>query len=144
MTSQKVNELTREEWRELGFYYEYNNDEKCWILQGSRLGLLGFCDMLIAYSTKPRNNKLGEHEHFGPYWYLKVLTSDKPEINEHAICGSLTDIARLSEILRHKLNSAAEGDSFIVDSEYSEFNQSKMRFDILFEGVDPATLDPVS
>lgn len=99
--------------------------------------------MLIQYSTNPRKNKLGEHEHFGPYWYLEVLTSDQPEINEHAICGTLTDIARLAEILRRKLSSAAEGDSFIVDSEYFKFNQSKMKFDILFEGVDPSTLDPL-
>lgn len=133
----------REDWRELGFYYEYNNDEKCWILQGSRSGLMGFCDMLIEYSINPRNNKLGEHEHFGPYRYLEVLTSDKPEINEHAICGTLNDILRLAGILRGRLNSSADGDSFVVDSEYSESNHSVLRLEILGEGVNPSTLDPL-
>jgi hypothetical protein len=74
MPSNVVNEKTRGEWRALGFFYEVNHEAKVWTLVGSRAGLLCFSDALRAYVADPRNALESEHEHYGPYMYLKVMT----------------------------------------------------------------------
>lgn len=68
-----------EEWRQLGFYYELykNGDVYQWRFFGSKSGFQRFSSLLHTYADDPVNVNLSEHEHFGPYYYLKIMTSGK-------------------------------------------------------------------
>src|SRR3954468_15805972 len=107
--SAETNQKTRAEWRNLGFFYDYDESSSCWRLVGSRDGLLRFADLLVAYAADPRNEPLSEHEHYGPYMYLKLLTWNERDITEHAICGTLADFRALAGIVRDKLSAAVAG-----------------------------------
>ncbi len=85
ISNEKIRQATIDEWRQLGFYYE--NDERKWTLAGSKSGLLNFCKLLEQYVQNPQNKMISEHEHFGPYMDLKIITWDKPMITKDAVYG---------------------------------------------------------
>jgi hypothetical protein len=115
MPSDKVNKKTREEWRALGFYYDVDHDAKTWTFVGSPAGLLRFRDILRAYTADPRNALLSEHEHYGPYMYLKVMTWQEAGIDEDGVHGPLPDLARLAELLEGKLATARPGSAVRIN-----------------------------
>jgi hypothetical protein len=63
MTTEELNNFTREDWRELGFYYDFDKSAARWQLIGSRDGLLKFRDILFDYAADPRHAGLSEHDH---------------------------------------------------------------------------------
>ena len=138
----KVDEATRREWRELGFFYDYDEKQACWRLIGSRAGLLRLCDLLDQYVGDPRNDKISEHDHYGPYMYLEVMTWHEAQITDHAVSGSLNDLRRLSALCREKLTSAKPGNVVSVDKEYSPSNTAKLQLEVREDNFDPAIADP--
>jgi hypothetical protein len=143
MTAEELNEQTKDEWRELGFFYDYDKTNSFWRLVGSRQGLLKFCDILNEYAADERNAPLSEHEHYGPYWYLKLVTWDEAIITPHDIRGTVEDFRRLSQLTRQKLENASVGDIFIIDVEYSPNNESKILFEVKEDDFDAAKADPL-
>ena len=143
MTSTETNEQTKIEWRELGFFYDYDEKDSCWRLVSSRQGLLKFCDILNDYAADERNAPLSEHEHYGPYWYLKLVTWTEPIITAHDIRGTFEDFRRLSKLMREKLENASVGDSFMINLEYSPKNEAKILFEIKADDFDAAKADPL-
>ncbi len=141
MTSAELNEQTKDEWQELGFFYDYDENASCWRFVGSRQGLLKFCDILNGYASDERNAPLSEHEHFGPYWYLKLITWTEPIITPHDIRGTFEDFRRLSKLTRQKLENASVGDKVVIDVEYSSENEAKMLFEIEADDFDAAKAD---
>ena len=95
---QRLIEQTRSEWRELGFFYDREDISKTWRLVGSRTGLRRFADLLRAYVADPRNEMKSEHEHYGPYLYLEVMTWSEAGIDDHSIHGTLNDLRRLAQL----------------------------------------------
>ena len=142
MPSEEVNQITQNEWRELGFFYDFDERSSRWLLVGSRTGLLKFRDMLIEYGNDSGNDTLSEHNHYGPYMYLELMTWDKPEITEHAICGTLQDFKRVAKIVEGKLNPCNVGDRLIIGPEYAANNKAVLAFEVRKEGFDPASADP--
>jgi hypothetical protein len=143
MTREEINELTKEEWRELGFFYDQDKSARCWRLVGSRSGLLNFCTLLDDYAANERNATLSEHDHYGPYWYLKIVTWSEPLISEDDVRGTLVDLKRLSALTKERLENVNPGDVFEIDKEYSEKNDFKLRFEVRDDGFDPADEDPL-
>jgi hypothetical protein len=141
MPSEKTNQHTREEWRELGFFYDYNKELSRWLLVGSLSGLLKFRDLLNEYVAEPVNEKLGEHEHYGPYMYLTVVTHEKPLISDYGIIGTLSDLKRLANLVDEQLQASGVGESFSIDAEYCEGNEARLEFVLKEEGFDPASAD---
>lgn len=137
-----MNDVTRREWRELGFFYDCQDNPPRWRLVGSRAGLLKFVEILDTYATNPRHTELSEHEHYGPYLYLKLMTWEAPEITNAAICGTLSDLQRLATIVREKLSSFKAGTVFVVGDEYGA-GPGSIEFDIREDGFDPAGADPL-
>ncbi len=138
----KLNEQTRQDWRELGFFYDYDKQEKLWRLIGSNSGLIKFCDLLDAYVADKRNEKLSEHEHYGPYMYLEIMTWNEAAITDHAIQGQLNQLRSLSQLCRNKLMNARIGDRIIIDSEYSDKNTASLSLEIRPDDFDPPSIDP--
>ena len=143
MTTTEMNEVTRQEWRELGFFYDYDEAASEWHLVSSQEGLLRFVKILESYVGDPKNERLSEHEHYGPYWYLKLMTWGEAEISESAICGTLSDLRRLSAIVRSKLDTSPIGSTFTIGDEYALGSKSVIRFEVREEGFDPASADPL-
>jgi hypothetical protein len=78
MTDKKfdIDQMMIDEWRQLGFYYD--RDDRLYVNQwrffGSKKGLQNFVSMLDKYTNNPANDILSEHDHYGPYSYLKIMT----------------------------------------------------------------------
>jgi hypothetical protein len=141
--SRELDEVIRRQWRELGFYYEFDAQASEWRLVGSKSGLARFADLLTSYATDSRNEPLSEHKHYGPYFYLELTTSEAREINEHAICGRLTDFADLAGIVRDRLASSVAGTDFVIGGEYAPGAKTPLRFQVRDDNFDPASADPL-
>jgi hypothetical protein len=138
-----MDQVTRDEWRQLGFFYDYDEHTMSWRFAGSRAGLMRFVKILESYAANPGHEGLSEHEHYGPYWYLKLTTSQEPEITDTAICGTLIDFQRLAESIRRTLDSSVAGSTFAIGDEYRAGSKSVLQFEVREEGFDPASVDPL-
>jgi hypothetical protein len=143
MPSEATNRATRREWRELGFFYSRDDGNKVWKLTGSRAGLLRFRDALLSYVADPRNAQKSEHKHFGPYGYLEVMTWPEAGFDNHAIRGTLTDLARLSALIGAKLATATPGHRVRIHEEFAPNSPYSLLLDLREDGFDPAKADPV-
>jgi hypothetical protein len=138
--SEKVNDTTIREWRELGFFYD--RDDVCheWKFIGSREGLLQFVNLLQKYAANPRNDKISEHDHYGPYLYLKIVTWTEPLIGED-IRGTLSDFKKLAKLVSSKIEASKTGEVFTIGKEYFAKNEFVLKFFVKESGFDPAQAD---
>jgi hypothetical protein len=141
MPSEATNRATRQEWRELGFFYDCNDDNKEWVIRGSRGGLLRFAHLLLDYSKKHSSKKLSEHDHFGPYSYLKIGTWNAPEINDDWIAGTLDDLNRLSGLIEGRVLRAEVSDMLRFRQDYAPASSHELTLDVREDEFDPATAD---
>ena len=141
MSTETLNEKLRSEWRELGFYYESDDQAKEWRLIGSRAGLLRFRDLLLQYVTDPRNEMKSEHEHYGPYSYLEIMTWSEPGMDGHSIHGSLDDLRRLAGIVEQKLLGAQPDATVRIADEYAEAAEYALILFVRKDAFDPAGAD---
>lgn len=137
--SKKVIEQTKNEWNDLGFYYDRDDDKSIWQIIGSKKGILKFCKLLEEYSDDKSREPISEDRHFGPYSYLKFMTWNEPKIAEREICGKLNDFKILSEIIKQKLNMSKN--TFQIDKEYSKNNEYRLEFIIKEDNFEPASAD---
>jgi hypothetical protein len=143
MPSDAVNLATRREWRDLGFFYDRDDQSKVWTLVGSRNGLLRFRDILFAYVADARNAKQSEHEHYGPYSYLEIMTWPDDGFDDHAIRGPLANLARLAALIETKLAKAHPGSSIKIQTEFATDSPYALILDLREDEFDPATADPM-
>ena len=141
MPSDAVNEQTRQEWRELGFFYDRDDHAKVWTLTSSRTGLLRFRGALLHYLSDPRNALQSEHEHYGPYMYLQVMTWPEAGFDDDAIRGTLTDLARLAQLIEAKLATARPGSPVLIRDEFAAASPYGLVLDLREDGFDPAAAD---
>jgi hypothetical protein len=143
MTVEQMNRMMREEWRELGFYYDFDEAGSRRRLVGFRRGLFKFRDILNGYADDPRSEHISEHEHYGPYSYLKLMTWTEPGVTGDAICGSLPDFRRLAAIVGDKLHASSAGSTFTIGDEYAGGSKAVLEFEVREGGFDPASADPL-
>lgn len=142
MPTERTNETTRDEWRELGFFYDKNEAEQVWRFVGSKEGLWQFVKLLRQYVADPRRAALYEHDHYGPYMYLKVMTWHDAAMDKNSIHGTIADLTRLAQIVEEKLTAASQGDVVTIRDEYSQECTYSLRLDVKGDGFDPASEDP--
>ncbi len=143
MPSDATNRATRQQWRELGFFFDRDDQARHWKIAGSRAGLLRFRDALLEYAGDRRNAGRGEHEHYGPYMCLEVMTWPEAGFDGHAIRGSLTDLARLARLIETKLAQAQPGSPIRIREEFAADSPYALVLDLREDGFDPATADPL-
>jgi hypothetical protein len=139
--TEETNEAIRREWRELGFFYELNDDVKEWLFRGSRAGLLTFARSRHDYSNNPRHRQVSEHDHFGPYMYLKIATWDAPEITDHWIAGTLEDLSRLSVLVGEQVLKAKTGDMLRFRKAYAPSSAYELVLEMCDDEFEPAAAD---
>lgn len=128
-------------WRKLGFFCELDEQKKVWTLTGSRAGLLYFPDLLLGYVADPKNSVNGEHEHYGPYGSLEVMTWQDAGFDGHAIRGSLGHLTHLAELIEAKLASAQPGEPIRIREEFAPGSPYSLLLDVRVDGFDPASAD---
>lgn len=146
MTNKKfdIEKMLNAEWRELGFYYDFDErvEVNQWRFYGSKTGLHNFVKLIDDYISKASNNKEFEHEHYGPYSYLKIITLDNQAIiTENAIGGTITDLKNLGNIIAGKLNNSQPGQTFTIDKEYGDGNTVTTKFFVMADSFDPVSMD---
>jgi hypothetical protein len=139
--TEKINEVTRREWRELGFFYDRDDGTKEWRIRGSRAGLFGFARILLEYSKNPRRQQLSEHDHLGPYMYLEIGTWNARVIDDHWIAGTLEDLNALSTLITQGISEAMPGDVIRLRHAYSPSSPYELRLEVCGDEFDPATAD---
>jgi hypothetical protein len=130
------------EWRELGFFPELDTTKRFWRLTGSRVGLLRFRDILLDYVSDPRKAGKSEHEHYGPYGSLEIMTWPDPGFDDHAIRGSLADLTRLAKLVETKLKTAKPNSSIHIREEFANESPYSLLLDVRGDEFDPASADP--
>jgi hypothetical protein len=143
MPSDATNQTTRREWRELEFFYDRDDQAKVWKLTGSRAGLLLFRDNLYPYVADTRNAKQSEHEHYGPYSYLEIMTWPEAGFDDHAIRGPVPDLARLATLIETKLATARPGSVVRIGEEFTTDSPYALVLDVREDEFDPAAADPL-
>jgi len=116
-------------------------EEKTWRFVGSRRGLLNFPRLLREYAANPRNSRVSEHQHFGPYWYLTVVTSDEAVITARDIQGSLAHLASLADLIEKKVSATNVGERVSLGPDYSPQSEFTLRFEVMAEDFDTASAD---
>lgn len=139
--SKLVKNITKEDWRSLGYYFECDDINKKWIFVGSKNGLGYFNLYLEQYIHNPKNKAYSEHDHLGPYQNLRILTNAEAKITDSCISGTLDDFDRLKNLIKAKLVEAEINSKFIIDEEFSSYNDYILEFKIMDYGFDPATAD---
>ncbi len=137
------NTKRRDEWREMGFFCDRDDQRKEWRFLGSMLGLLGFRDTLLDYIEDPVNDYQSEHEHYGPNWCLEIMTWPEPGFDHHAIRGSILDLKRLADIVEKKLVGARPGQTICIKDEFATDTPYSLILDVRDKDFDPAEADPV-
>jgi hypothetical protein len=140
--SKCIEEQTRAEWEALGFFYDYNDSQRAWLVRASRAGMDRLCTELRQYAKEPRNGVLSEHEHYGPYSYLKFVTWTEPRVVADGIYGRLQDFERLADIVSAVLAGAKPGTRVRVDETYSQNSEAKLELLLEHDDFEVASADP--
>jgi hypothetical protein len=138
----RLKEQTRAEWRELGFFYDVARGSKQWRLIGPRDGLRNFSELLRAYAADSRNLEQSEHEHYGPYLYLKVMTWPEAGIDGDTIHGPLDALARLAALVDDKITGLEPGQEARIQEDYAPGSEYALVLELRDETFDPAAADP--
>jgi len=145
MTDKKFNidQMIIDEWQELGFYYDFDNrlSVNQWRFFGSKNGLQNFVSLLDEYTNNLANDTLSEHDHYGPYGYLKIMTWDKPTITSNYIAGTIPDLKLLSNLISEKLDKTTAGQTFNIENDYGQDNTITTKFFVMADNFDPASMD---
>jgi hypothetical protein len=134
---------TIQEWRDLGFHYERDDDRQLWTFKGSISGLGQFAKILRKFSADPRNDVPFEHDHYGPYMYLKIMNvSDERGFDSNSLFAPRRDFAELADLIDARLSSASSGDTFDMRQEFAPDSEYELRLIITDDDFDPGLYDP--
>ena len=142
--TEKMKNITKEEWRKLGFYYDRDDPNKKWVLVGSKTGMEDFCTILDRYTGNNRNARMGEHDHFGPYQYLTIRTGKVFNITSDCICGSLEDLKILSAIIKVEIKNTKDEELPVIkllNDNLLKKNDYMIQINFMEYGYDPASAD---
>jgi hypothetical protein len=131
----------RDEWRNLGFHYELDDDAKQWRITGSVTGLSSFVAVLRAYASDPNNDWISCHRNLGPHEYLEIGTWSSSIIDGHWIAGRLSDLLGLASRVEAWLDSAQNGDSLFVRAFFSPDSPHDVCLTVAPVAFDPSSLD---
>jgi hypothetical protein len=137
MSDDKTDQLIRSQWRELGFYFRHDERERRYRFAGSKEGLARFCQILTKYAQEDYNDRISEHQHYGPYHSLEIMTWDRAGIDSHAIHGTLDDLRRLASLVSAGVARTPVGASFAISTEYAPDPQWTLRFEVQEDTFDP-------
>jgi hypothetical protein len=141
MPSEKTNEHTRQEWRDLGFYYARDDRQKTWRIVGTPDGLRSFSRAVRKYASNPKNASSSKHDHLGPYMYLTIGTWPEEVITDHWIAGPLQSLVKLADHIDAAIASAGVGDQISVGAKFAPSSAYDIILELRENNFDPAEAD---
>lgn len=135
-------EATRQDWRELGFFYMSDELGQVWHLHGSRAGLRKFADRLDNYARASHVALNGGHEHLGPHCYLTLTTWLHADVDRTGIRGQACDFERMASLVRDACASIEPGQTSRVREQFATKAAYALILHAHADGFDPAGLDP--
>ncbi len=142
MPNEAAHEVTRQAWRELGFFCGKNDAAKEWRIVGSVTGLRKFAAEIRAYASNPANDRLSEYIQLGPAMNLEIGTSHQTEITEQWIGGPLVDLLRLATFIERSAQANVVGKCVALRSNFSPMAPYELILDVRDDAFDPASADP--
>ena len=142
MPNEAAHEVTRQAWRELGFFCGKNDAAKEWRIVGSVAGLRKFAAEIRAYASNPANDRLSEYIQLGPAMNLEIGTSHQTEITEQWIGGPLVDLLRLATFIERSAQANVVGKCVALRSNFSPMAPYELILDVRDDAFDPASADP--
>ncbi|MBT1449790.1 hypothetical protein KJ365_02775 [Glaciecola sp. XM2] len=137
--SDKIADLTREEWKNLGFYYISDQANEKWELHGSRTGLSNLCNLLRKFASE--NREYGDHEHLMPHWYLTFTSLEDFSINKRDIGGKPEQLMRFANFFEKEVSDCRQGATVTVPKD--AFNTDyEITFTVHRDNFDPSSKDP--
>ena len=137
----RMQEATQADWREIGFFYDRDDVTKEWLIVGSRDGLRRFSKLLREYVADPRNAQQSEHEHYGPYMYLKVMTWMEAGLDTHSIHGPLAELEGLADLVENRIAALQPGARTRIREEFAPSSEYALVLDLRDDGFDPSAPD---
>ena len=137
--SGKAAELTRQEWRDLGFYYISSTEQQKWILHGSKVGLLNLCKLVEEFAAK--NHPLGEHDHLLPHWYLTLTSCDTFSINSRGISGTPKQLNEFAKIFTKSVQNSSKGTTSLLSKDVFS-SEYAIEYTVHGDNYDPSSKDP--
>jgi hypothetical protein len=134
-------EAIKEEWRNLGYYFEKNKSERKWVFTSSKNGIKKLINQIIDFTQKEGNIEIGEHDHWGPYGDLKIMTTRVPEITIEYIGGSFSSLRELAYQIKQRLEIVNHNESFCIQEENKNAMSAGLEFRIKDDDYDPASAD---
>lgn len=142
MPSDRVNEMTRREWLDLGFYYDRDDCEKIWKVSGAKSGLLKLSKLIEDYANNSENDVFSHHENFGPYSYFEIGTWSEPEITDHWIAAPLDRLAALALDISFIVQNGVVGQKIFLRDMFSPSSPYELMLEIKDDKFLPYTDDP--
>lgn len=131
----------RDEWRELGFFVELNEELQQWRIAGSRAGVLSFRDLLVEYAARSASTFDSAGKSPSSRVRFEITIWPDPEIDERGISGSLDDLRHLAAIVERKLSGARPGDRIRIGRDYAPASDYVIALDLRVDDFDPASED---
>jgi hypothetical protein len=138
---ERMKDITRAEWRELGFFYDRDDNAREWLIVGSRAGLRRFAARLRTYAASPKGAVASEHEHYGPYMYLEVMTWPEAGMDDHAIYGPAEELDRLASLVELRLAGLQPGNAARIREEFTPKSPYALVLALREDSFDPASAD---
>ena len=135
-------ETTIQEWRELGFHYDRNDDKRTWRVRGSKEGLFKFASILCDFSVDPKNDAQFAHDHYGPYGYLKIMNiPERRGFTENAIHASRSDMAVLASLIQEFASKNKPGSIISLRKDFAPNSEYDLILEFMEDGFDPSADD---
>jgi hypothetical protein len=130
-------------WREFGFYFTFDVEQRRWLIAGSRTGILKFCQMLTDYASVARRQDIPAFQRYGPRQDFKLVTAKSPQVRRDGLHGRPEDFERLANVISDTLPS---GQTVILLAgpfmQRLEFRQIELELHVGPDDFDPGVDGP--
>ena len=134
---------TIEEWRDLGFHYDLDHVRRVWTITGSVMGLSQFAAILRRFASDPRNDVRFEHDHYGPYGYLKIMNNpDERGFNSNAIFAPRLEFGKLADLIDSRLANSNSGFTIELTHDFAPDSEYELRLVVAPDDFEPGLYDP--
>jgi hypothetical protein len=133
--------VTREGWRELGFWFDCDWQAERWSFRANRRGLAALVARLRDFAADRVDPEDDDHVHLGPYASLRLAHGERASLDRRGFTGQRDDFETLARELERL---AAAGTA--VPREFARAFTGADGFDAVMtvepDNFDPASADP--
>ena len=131
----ELRDITRLEWRELGFHYHLDARARCWHLLGSRRGLQHFGQLLSAHVDAV------EPQQLGPYLAFRIGVAATPAITAEGLSGPLPGLRKLGAAVMDKIPRLTPGEVLSLRATFAPDCGFELQLEVQDDAFDPAAAD---